>query len=86
MEQLDTDFEYVGRERKHRIVKRETRFNWLLIFPILGLLWLVYLIGAAVFQWSATDVVNSVMTIMVLLFVTIVGGLFWALAPGASKP
>ena len=85
MEQLDSDFDYVVRERKRRVVTRETRFNLLLIFPALGLFWLLYLIGAAVFQWSLTDVVNPVMTIVVVLFALLVGLLFWAFAPSATK-
>jgi len=85
MEQLDSDFDYVVRERKRRVVKRETRFNLLLVFPALGLLWLLYLIGAAVFQWPLTDVVNPVMTIVVVLFALLVGLLFWAFAPSATN-
>ncbi|MBV9689860.1 MAG: hypothetical protein JO202_09130 [Ktedonobacteraceae bacterium] len=85
MEQLDSDFDYVVRERKPRAVKREVRFNLLLIFPALGLLWLLYLVGAAVFQWSVTDVVNAVMIIMVVLFALVVGLLFWAFAPSANN-
>jgi len=85
MEQIDADFDYVVRERKPRTVKREVRFNLLLIFPALGLLWLLYLIGTAVFQWSASDVVYPVMTIMVVLFAIVVGLLFWAFAPSTNK-
>jgi uncharacterized membrane protein YqjE len=85
MEQLDPDFDYVVRERKPRAVKREVRFNLLLIFPALGLLWLLYLVGAAVFQWPVTDVVNAVMIIMVVLFALVVSLLFWAFAPSANN-
>jgi hypothetical protein len=85
MEQLEPDFDYVVRERKPRAVKRDVRFNLLLIFPALGLLWLLYLVGAAIFQWSASDVVYPVMTVMVVLFALVVGLLFWAFAPSTSK-
>ncbi len=82
MEPLDTDFEYVVREpRRSRSISRDTRFNVLLFMPVLGVLWLLYLIGAAVFQWPVTDVVNPVMTLMLLIFVATVAVLFWAFAP-----
>ena len=53
MEPLDTDFDYerlARAPRRRRSVKRDTRFNVMLIFPLLVLLWLLYLAGAALFQ------------------------------------
>ena len=86
MEPLDTDFEYVVREpRRPRSISRDTRINVLLFMPVLGALWLLYLIGAAVFQWPITDVINPVMTLMLLIFVAMVATLFWAFAPNAKK-
>ena len=88
MEPLDTDFDYekIARApRGRRAVKRDTRFNVLLVLPALGLLWLLYLIGAALFQWPVTGVVNPVMALMLLLFAAFIAVLFWAFAPGANK-
>jgi len=86
MEPLDSDLDYVVRERRpSRFATRNARFNWLLVFPSLGILWLLYLLGAALFQWSVSDVVSPVMVLMVLLFAAIVAVLFWALAPGVSR-
>lgn len=85
MEPLDTDFDYVVREsRERRPVSRNTRFNLLFIFPALGVLWLLYLLGAAVFQWPVSGVVDSVMTLMIVVFVAVIALMFWALAPGAK--
>jgi hypothetical protein len=86
MEPLDSDFEYVVRQpRKARTVSIATRYNLLLIFPSLGILWLLYLIGAAVFQWPVTAVVSPVMVLMVLIFVVLVAILFWAKAPKSDR-
>jgi len=83
MEPLDTDLDYVARES--HVEKPGNRFNWLYALPTLGLLWLLYLIGAAIFQWPVTDVVDPVMSIMLVFFLVMVGLLFWALAPKASR-
>ena len=86
MEPLDPDMEYVVRERKpSRFATRNARFNWLLIVPGLGLLWLLYLIGAALFQWDASNVVGPVMVLMILGFLLMAGLLFWALAPKVNQ-
>ena len=84
MEPLDTDFEVVAREsasRRRRSLSANARYNILLIFPALGVLWLLYLVGAAAFQWPVTGVVNGVMTLMIFLFILAALGLFWASAP-----
>lgn len=90
MEPLDTDFDYVVQQRsavrrRPRSLSSRTRHNILLIFPALGVLWLLYLIGAAVFQWPVTDVVNPVMTLMIFLFIAVAAGLFWASAPRSDS-
>ncbi len=86
MEPLDSDMDYVVRERKpSRFATRNARFNWLLIVPGLGLLWILYLTGAALFQWDTSDVVGPVMVLMILGFLLMAGLLFWALAPKANQ-
>ncbi len=90
MEPLDNDLDYaairekIAVQRRSRSISRNARFNFLLIIPGLALLWVLYLIGAAVFQWHVTDVVNSVMTAMIFLFVIAAAILFWATAPKAE--
>ncbi|QBD83201.1 hypothetical protein EPA93_47475 [Ktedonosporobacter rubrisoli] len=83
MEPVDTDFDYVARQSQARDTK--SRFNWLYLFPALGVVWLLLLLAAATFQFSITDVVNPVMTIMVVLFFLMVGFLFWAMAPQGKR-
>jgi fatty acid desaturase len=81
MEPLDTDLEYVNR----REANPAARFNWLYIIPGLGFLWLLYLIGAAVFQWPVSGVVDPVMGFMIVLFFVAMGLLFWAMAPRVHR-
>ncbi len=83
MEPIDTDFDYVA--SRSREANPRARFNWLYILPTLGVLWVVYLILAVIFQWSLAGQVDTVMTIMMLLFVVTVGLLFWALAPKSNR-
>ena len=86
MEPLDSDFEYVVRQpRKRRTLSTATRYNFLLIFPTLGILWLLYLVGAAVFQWPVTNVVSPVMVLMIILFALLVAIMFWIMAPKSDR-
>ena len=83
MEPLDTDYDYVPQQR--RLPNPRTRFNWLFIIPALGLLWLLYLIAAAIFQFPVTGAVNPVLGFMIVIFFVIAGLLLWALAPKANR-
>ena len=83
MEPLDTDLEYVV--QKTREAHPEKRFNWLYILPILGVLWVLFLTLAAVFQFDISTIVDPIMGIMIAVFIVFVGALFWALAPRTSK-
>ena len=88
MEPLDTDVDYeklARAPRRRRAVKRDTRFNVMLVFPLLGVLWLLYLAGAALFQWSATSIVNPILGFMLVVFAAFIATIFWASAPGANK-
>ena len=88
MEPLDTDVDYeklARAPRRRRAVNRDTRFNVMLVFPLLGLLWLLYLAGAALFQWSATDIVNPILGFMLVVFAAFIAAIFWASAPSANK-
>jgi hypothetical protein len=83
MEPLDTDLDYAARS-SHELDPRK-RFNWLYILPVLGLLWLVFLATAALFQIPITSVVDPIMGLMIVVFFVMVALLFWALAPKANR-
>jgi hypothetical protein len=88
MEPLDTDIDYekIARAPRRRGgIGRDTRFNVLLIFPLLGVVWLLYLAAAALFQFPVTGVVNPVLAFMILLFAAFIAALFWAFAPSVNK-
>ncbi len=57
MEPLDTDLEYV--RSGQRPAKPGSRYNVMLIIPILGFLLVLVLIGAAVFQWDLSELIDS---------------------------
>jgi hypothetical protein len=80
MEPLDTDLAYTRSEP--RPATPGSRFNALLIIPIAGLLLVLIFIGAAIFQWDLSSVVDSIIGLFLLLFVVSIALLFWA---GASR-
>ena len=79
MEPLDTDLEYVSSGL--RPARPGSRFSVMLIIPILGLLLVLTLIGAAVFQWNLSELIDSLIGLFIVLFVVIIAMLFWAGAP-----
>ena len=79
MEPLDTDLEYV--RSGSRPARPGSRFNVMLIIPILGLLLVLILIGAAVFQWDLSQLIDSLIGLFIVLFFVIIAMLFWAGAP-----
>ena len=79
MEPLDTDLEYV--RSGSRPASPGSRFSVMLIIPILGLLLVLILIGAAVFQWDLSQLIDSLIGLFMILFFVIVAMLFWAGAP-----
>ena len=83
MEPIDTDFDYVAQQSQK--ADPRARFNWLYILPILGVLWVVYLTLAVIFEWPLAGQVDTIMLLVVLLFLVIVGLLFWAVAPRANR-
>jgi Ca2+/Na+ antiporter len=79
VEPLDTEMEYMIREP--RPATSGSRVSALLVFPLLGALLLLVFLGAAIFQWNISDLIDSLMGLMTLLFLVFVAMLFWALAP-----
>jgi hypothetical protein len=83
MEPLDTDLDYVVREPA--APKPGSRVNALLIFPILGILLVLLFIASAIFQIDLSDVVDTIVGLLILFFALFVVLIFWAKAPGADK-
>jgi len=83
MEPLDTDLEYVSHEP--RPTTPGSRLGALLIFPILGVLIILTFIGAAIFQWNISDLIDTLVGLMLVFFVAFVVMLFWAFAPRANQ-
>ena len=81
MEPIESDLDYMAQARP---ASPGSRFNVLLIFPILGLLMLVVLISAVIFQFNLSGLVDSLIGFMLLLFAALVVGLFWAMAPKSN--
>lgn len=79
MEPLDTDFQYTTNEPQP--APTGSRFNVLFILPIIGIIFLLIFISAAIFQFDLSDLVDSLVGLMLLLFVAMIALLFWALAP-----
>ncbi len=79
MEPLDTDLEYV--RSGSGPARPGSRYNVMLIIPILGFLLVLILIGAAVFQWDLSQLVDSMIGLFIVLLFVIIAMLFWAGAP-----
>lgn len=79
MEPLDTDIEYVS--NAPRPSTPAERLSILYIFPILGILLVLFFVGAFTFQWDVSVLVDNLVVLMVVLFFIFTGILFWALAP-----
>jgi len=84
MEPLDTDMEYSPNEPRR--ATPGNRLNYLLIFPLIGLVLVLIFISAAIFQFDLSGVVDTLVGLMMLFFVLLIAGLFWALAPKAHNP
>ena len=80
MEPLDSDLEYVIYQSDPK-----SRFSWLYILPALGAAWLLYLMGAAAFQWPISGVVGTVMGLFIVLFIGMAALLLWAMAPKENR-
>jgi hypothetical protein len=74
MEPLDTDLEYVS--SGSRPASPGSRYNVMLVIPILGLLLVLILIGAAVFQWDLSLLIDSLIGLFIVLFFVIIAMLF----------
>jgi hypothetical protein len=80
MEPLDSDLEYVVYHSDPK-----SRFNWLYLLPALAAAWLLYLMGAAAFQYSVSSVVSTVMGLFIVLLIVLAALLLWAMAPKENR-
>jgi hypothetical protein len=83
MEPLDTDLEHV--QSGPRPARPGSRYNVMLIIPILGFLLVLIFIGAAVFQWDLSQLIDSLIGLFLVLLVVIIALLFWAGAPRSHE-
>jgi len=83
MEPLDTDLEYV--RSGPRPARPGSRYNVMLFVPILGFLLVLIFIGAAVFQWDLSQLIDSLIGLFLVLLVVIIALLFWAGAPRSHE-
>ena len=79
MEQLDTDIEYMSNAPRPSTPAQ--RLSILYIFPILGVLLVLFFAAAFAFQWNISVLVDNLVVLMVVLFFVFTGIVFWALAP-----
>jgi len=79
MEPLDTDMDYMV--RAPRQANPDSRFNVILVLPSIGILLLLIFIIAAIFQIDLSELIDSLMGLIILLFFVFIGLLFWAMAP-----
>ncbi|MDQ2716940.1 MAG: hypothetical protein M3Z08_18710 [Chloroflexota bacterium] len=80
MEPLDTDMDY-----QRRPANRRSRLGMLFLFPLIGILIVVFFAAAGFFQINISGMVNWLMGFMILLFALLVILLFWGMAPGSRK-
>jgi polyferredoxin len=83
MEPLDTDLDYMV--RAPRRTRPHQRMNALLIFPIFGVLLMLLFISAAVFQFDLSDVVDSIIGLMLFFGALYIVLIFWANAPRGNQ-
>jgi len=83
MEPLDSDIEYVG--NAPRPSTPASRLSILYIFPILGVLLVLFFTISAIFQWNLSVLVDNLVILMVILFFVFLGIVFWATAPRSNE-
>ena len=83
MEPLDTDLVYTPRTPRQSTPA--SRLAIMFIFPLLGFLLILIFIGSAVFQWNLSDLVDGLVTLLLVLFIAFIAMIFWALAPRANQ-
>ncbi len=75
MEPLDSDIEYMS--NAPRPATPASRLSILYIFPILGVLLVLFFTASAIFQFDISALVDNLVVLMVVLFFVFVGIIFW---------
>jgi len=83
MEPLDSDIEYMS--NAPRPATPASRLSILYIFPILGVLLVLFFSASAIFQFNISALVDNLVVLMVVLFFVFVGILFWSLSLRTRK-
>ena len=83
MEPLDTDIEYMS--NAPRPATPASRLSILYIFPILGVLLVLFLAGSIAFQWDISVLIDNLVVLLVVLFFVFTGVLFWGLSAARSN-
>lgn len=78
MEQLDTDIEYMS--NAPRPSTPAERLSILYIFPVLGVVLVLFFLVAFILQWNISILVDNLITLMVILFFVFTGIVFWGLS------
>ncbi|HEX7737361.1 MAG TPA: hypothetical protein VF458_21115 [Ktedonobacteraceae bacterium] len=79
MEQLDSDIEYVS--NAPRPSTPAERLGILYIFPVLGVLLILFFALAFILQLNISVLVDNLVVLMVVLFFVFTAIVFWGLAP-----
>ncbi|HEX4715203.1 MAG TPA: hypothetical protein VH164_09780 [Ktedonobacteraceae bacterium] len=78
MEPLDSDIEYMS--NAPRPATPASRLSILYIFPILGVLLVLFFAASAIFQFNISALVDNLVVLMVVLFFVFAGIIFWSLS------
>ncbi|HEY0756720.1 MAG TPA: hypothetical protein VGD98_22395 [Ktedonobacteraceae bacterium] len=78
MEQLDTDIEYVSNAPRPSTPAEQ--LSILYIFPVLGVLLILFFTAAFILQWNISVLVDNLIVLMVVLFFVFTAIVFRALA------
>jgi hypothetical protein len=83
MEQFDHDIDYLsGAPRPSTPAER---LSILYIFPVLGVLLVLFFAAAFAFQWNISVLVDNLIVLMVVIFFIFTAILFWGQAPRSQK-
>jgi hypothetical protein len=80
MEPLDTEYRPLP-SRRRQPADPARRYNWLYIFPLIGLLIVLVFALAGFFQFGLSGIVDGLMGFVILLFALFIALMFWASAP-----
>jgi uncharacterized membrane protein YGL010W len=79
MQPLDSDIEYMSNAPAPSTPA--SRLSILYIFPILGVVLVLFFVGAFAFHWDISALVDNLVVLMVVLLFVFTGIVFWGLAP-----